>query len=114
MFLYIVLKEIDLAKEILQTDLTFRNETVIPIQLMQDQLPLSYKFYDPIFRIVNERMDEEWKEYFGFRYQLNMQRLKDDFDLKKKIFQITGIQKKLNKKSMLDASHYYPMIRCKL
>ena len=40
-----------------------------------------------------------------------MQRLEDDFNLKKKIFEISGIQKKLNKKSLLDASHYYPMIR---
>lgn len=46
----------------------------IPNELRQDDLPLSFKYYDPILRIINQECSDDRKEYFA---------LKNDFDLNK-------------------------------
>lgn len=58
-YMEIVLKEIELAKEMFILDLTNKYEADIPIQLLQDHLPLSFHFYDPVILIAQEHTSEK-------------------------------------------------------
>ena len=45
---------IDLAKEMLIHDISHGQETLIPVELRQKDLPSSYKFYDPVLAIIQD------------------------------------------------------------
>lgn len=39
----------------------------IPADLSQSQFPLSFRYYDPLILIVQERMSDERKDYFQMK-----------------------------------------------
>ena len=47
-----LIKKIELVKQILIYDVEQGNESFIPKELSQDNLPLSFRFYDPIIPII--------------------------------------------------------------
>lgn len=67
-------------------DVSQGQESFIPTELCQDNLPRCYKFYDPILLIIQERIPEDRKEYFYSRNKLNFKNYNDN-DLKAKLFQ---------------------------
>ena len=48
----ILLKVISLEKELFILEMEQGSEVFIPHRLSQDQLPMSYKYYDPIMNII--------------------------------------------------------------
>lgn len=60
-----ILKKIELAKELMVLDLEQGKEVLIPKQLSQDHLPMSFRYYDPIFMFINEKLDPEKREFFS-------------------------------------------------
>lgn len=52
MFMEIVLKEIELAKEIFILEVISKFEVPLPHRLSQDYLPMSCRFYDPVIKIA--------------------------------------------------------------
>ena len=56
----IVLKEIELAKQIFVLELTNKFETDIPEQLLQSKLPMSFQFYDSTFPVVHELTNQRY------------------------------------------------------
>jgi len=42
-------------------------EVLIPESLSQNQLPLSYRYYDPIICLVQEKLSRERRHYFRIK-----------------------------------------------
>lgn len=54
------------------------DEVIIPPMLQLSKLPLSYRFYDPTLKMIQDLTTKEDKDFFGLKYKLNMQRISDD------------------------------------
>ena len=54
-------------------DLEQGNEVLIPQQLSQDHLPMSFRYYDPIFMFVNQQMSEQKREFYSAKMHLASQ-----------------------------------------
>ena len=52
-----------------------------------------------MLKLVHIRVDSKEKNFYGLKYDLNMQRLFDDRNLMKKLKQVTGVDKYLKKVS---------------
>jgi len=51
-------------------------ETVIPKDLSQDNLPPSFRFYDPIQLIINDGISEERRDIFYKKFKYNIMRIR--------------------------------------
>ena len=47
-------------------------EMLIPSELCQDQLPQSFRFYDPILRLIQEHCSQATKKYHNMLMQMNL------------------------------------------
>ena len=47
-----MLERIKLAKQLFTQEIEQGSEAYIPVELSQKELPLSFRFYDPIIKIV--------------------------------------------------------------
>ena len=61
------LKIIALIKKIYLIELEQCNSKEIPTELSQKDLPLSYKYYDPIIIYIKEKLSIDRKNYFKLR-----------------------------------------------
>lgn len=52
LFIYILRRYMELVKECFVAELTQENEVLIPSKLSQDNLPIHFRYYDPIFQII--------------------------------------------------------------
>lgn len=59
------MKRIELSKKLFAIDIEQNNECIIPEILMQNKLPISFRYYDPIIKIVKARMSKEKTEMFN-------------------------------------------------
>ena len=73
LFVRLVLKRIELKKDLFLFDIEQGQEVFISNDLSQSSYPLSFRYYDPLMRIVQDRMTYERKEYY---------KLKNDLELK--------------------------------
>ena len=67
LYIEALLKKIQLVKEILIYDIEQGNETFIPQELSQDNLPHSFRYYDPIIAIVQENISDTKREHLAFK-----------------------------------------------
>ena len=65
-----ILKKIKLTKDLFQLDIEDGLEIFIPKDLSQDQLPYSFRFYDPILSLINENLSSNRREFFNLRKQV--------------------------------------------
>lgn len=72
-------------------DIEQGDEVIIPTELLQSDLPLSFKFYDPVLKIIQEQINLETKDFFTLKNKLNLQRFQDDDNLKRKIKEMIGL-----------------------
>ena len=47
-------------------------EVLIPDSLSQNHLPLSYRYYDPIICLIQEKLSRERRDYFRIKKQMSM------------------------------------------
>lgn len=87
----IILYQIERVKQLFTLDLCQGDEVMIPIELHQVNLAPSYRFYDPLLKMVHIRVNRKEKNFYSLKYDLNMQRLFDDKHLLKKVKQVTGL-----------------------
>ena len=66
-FIFAILKLLEIEKEMFVLNLEQGVEAIIPKQLRQDDLPMSFRFYDPILRIIDKFMPNCKKEYFNLK-----------------------------------------------
>ena len=71
-YLEIVIKQLQLVKELFILDVEQGDEVIIPTELLQSDLPLSFKFYDPVLKIIQEQINLETKDFFTLKNKLNM------------------------------------------
>ena len=57
------LKKIVIAKNLFAMDIQDGHEVFIRKELSQQQLPLSFRYYDPIIHILNDRISPEARDY---------------------------------------------------
>lgn len=53
-----ILKYIEIVKEIFIMEMQYGNVVIIPKELSQDHFPQSFRYYDPIIRIIQTNMCE--------------------------------------------------------
>lgn len=51
-YIDIVLREIQITRELFLMDLSMGDDVIIPATLQYSKLPLSYRFYDPTFKMI--------------------------------------------------------------
>jgi len=76
-FIETLLRKIKLAKQIFVLDLEQGQEVFILSDLSQRNLPLSFRYYDPIIKIVFNRMTQESKQYFSMQTDQKLRKLKE-------------------------------------
>lgn len=58
-YIRIIIKRIEISKEIFLMNIELGLETYIPRELSQELLPISFRFYDPIMIMVLKGCSEE-------------------------------------------------------
>jgi len=57
-----ILKRIQIAKDLMIIELEQGNEVLISKELSQDDLPLSFRYYDSILRIIQRKINPHQRE----------------------------------------------------
>lgn len=78
LYIQILLKKIQMARILFIAKLEQGLEVMIPHELSQDQLPISFRFYDPILQIANEDCREVVRCEFNIKNKLNANRLNNE------------------------------------
>jgi len=60
------------------------SEVLIPQQLSQEKFAMSFKYYDPIFRFINQHLSQSKREYYDMRNTLVGNTHASSFDAKMK------------------------------
>lgn len=58
-----LLKKIELVKELFLMDLELGEEVIIPRELSQDTLPYSYRYYDYILLMVQDKATQDRRAF---------------------------------------------------
>ena len=69
-FLLGVLIKINIDRDILCMQLEQGNEVKIPFQMSQDHYPVSFRFYDPLQRIIKKHISVERTNFFETKIQM--------------------------------------------
>ena len=75
LFIFAHLKLVRLWKQLLVLEITQGRETTIPEILLQNKLPQSMRFYDPLLGIIDSMIDENVKHQFNVQKNLNSQNI---------------------------------------
>ena len=62
-----LLRKIQIVKELFIIDIEQGQEVFIPKELSQDHLPLSFRYYDPILMMIQEKVSDESREHFNIQ-----------------------------------------------
>ena len=74
-FIYVLLKLIDLQKELFVLDLELGSHVYIPKYLSMRQFSIAFRYYDPLINIAKDKGDPHKKEHFSLSCLMNMQRI---------------------------------------
>lgn len=78
LFLQVILRCIQLQKEIFLLEVEEGREVYIPQELSQDHLPHSFRYYDPILKLIQDCCSRNQKESFRTGFDINVKRIQDD------------------------------------
>ena len=70
LFTKVLLMRNEVSKKLLLLDIELGREVLIPEELSQDKLPLSFRYYDSILRFIQTRISKEKQEQFNLRKQM--------------------------------------------
>ena len=92
-----MLKKIELVKRKFVMELELGQEVLIPRELSQNNLSYSFRFFDPIFHIVQEMMDPKKKIFYNMKTQLNLKSIydKDKMVALEKLIGISNAKKEM-------------------
>lgn len=94
-YVEITLKQISLAKQLFILNIEQGEEAFIPALLSQKKLALSYRFYDPILKIIQDECSDAKRDFFSLKNKLCLGRVQDD-DIVRKMLLSIGIDEELN------------------
>mmetsp|Transcript_23526 Transcript_23526/g.36214 ORF Transcript_23526/g.36214 Transcript_23526/m.36214 type:complete len:80 (+) Transcript_23526:1555-1794(+) len=69
-FLKACLEKINLAKELLVLEVEQGGNVLIPDEMQQDKLPLSFQYYDPVLRILKAKISSNKTHLYSLKSQL--------------------------------------------
>lgn len=69
-FLMGLIRMYQLKKQIFILEFELGNEVLIPEALSQDNLPLSFRYYDPIIQLIQMKLSMQRREFFKVKKQL--------------------------------------------
>ena len=84
------LKRIDLAKKLFVVDMQEGTEVLIPKDLSQDHLPMSFRYYDPLIKIVQDKMADEKRDYYKLKNSLEL-KVYQRIDMKRQMLESLGL-----------------------
>lgn len=79
-----VLQKYDIVKKLMVLELERGSQVLIPKQLSQDGYAMSFRYYDPIFRFINQFVSPSKREYYDMRNNLVANRLANSLDVRLK------------------------------
>ena len=65
----------DFAKQLFLLDIEQGSEVYIPKSFNQSDLPISFRYYDPIMKIVEDEMSDEKKMYFKLKTEFKLMQM---------------------------------------
>ena len=89
-YLKAILKRIEYSKAIFVADIEQGVEVYVPPDLSQDNLPCSFRYYDPVLAIILENIDESVKERFNIKAQVAFLIHRDN-DLRQQVLERLGL-----------------------
>lgn len=81
---------------------------MIPPELRNDSLPMSMRFYDPIFRILESFVEDETKYSFTTQRNINLVQIQENDLINKLIEKIKGKDEKIFHKLKRDHAMLLP------
>lgn len=64
LYIMVINKKIEIVKKLFIMDIEIGNVMQIPRELSQEDLPASFRFYDPIIRLIQNGMHYKRKEFY--------------------------------------------------
>ena len=74
-FIEITLKLINEARELFLLNISQGDEIVIPKELSQKQMSFSYRFYDPILKIIQDECSDSKRDFYSLKNKLTLARI---------------------------------------
>lgn len=68
----VLLRRIQINKDLFLIEIEQGQEVFIPKDLSQSQYPLSFRYYDPLIKIVKERMTDDRKDFYKVKNELEL------------------------------------------
>lgn len=96
-YLELILKRIELIKELFLLNIAQGDEVVIPDELSQKTLPASYYFYDAIMNIIQKGLEQSKKQFFAMKRKLTLERIHEE-NFERKLFEKIGMRHPLETK----------------
>ena len=76
-FIKAFLTKIELVKQLFVLEVEQATIVSIPDDLSQSDLPLSFRYYDPILSHVDQRLSIDAKQYFNLKAQYSLNATRD-------------------------------------
>ena len=71
-FIMAWIKIFDITKQVFLLELEQDSDVLIPIELSQDKLPMSFRYYDPIIMLIQEKLSKNRRSYLMVKKQVNI------------------------------------------
>lgn len=85
LYLNLILEEIKIIKRLFVFSIELGQETLIPKQLLQSDLSQCYRFYSPVFNMIEELMSEDKKTRYLEKHVQLLNIAHEDLMLSKKL-----------------------------
>jgi hypothetical protein len=89
-----LLLKIETSKKLFVLDISDGDEMFIPNDLSLNQLPMSFRYYDPLIQIVQERFSEETLDYFKLSNTVK-QECMSEFNQVRQVMEKLGLKESL-------------------
>lgn len=86
-----LLHKIEISKQIFVMDVQDGQEVFILRELSQQQFPLSFRYYDPLILIVQERMTDESKDFYKLKNSLKKE-IYSHIDTYTQVLEVMGLR----------------------
>ena len=91
LFIRLMLKRIKIAKQLFTFEIEQGSEAYIPRELSQKSLPLSFKFYDPMMKMVQELISDDIQDFLLQKNEQELEVLKK-VDAKNRFLEQMGLR----------------------
>ena len=66
------IKIFEIIKQLFLLELEQDSDVLIPEELSQDKLPMSFRYYDPVIMLIQEKLSKDRRAYLMVKKQINL------------------------------------------